>query len=324
MMPGIHAHVETPIEPCPRSGGEQSGALLPKIISVVVTYFPDWVRLYERLERLATQVEDIVLIDNGPSDVGDQAMALEPYKCHRISLGDNYGIARAQNAGMDWAIAQGATHVMLLDQDSDPAPDMVDRLLEAVAEIARHGEKPAVIAPRFQDERMEKLAPFFVVDGLRVASRWCAEGEKYVPIDAAIASGSLLAAETLKAVGGMREELFVDFVDMEWCMRARSLGYQSYGVCDAVLHHSLGESPRSLLGRKVAHHSPLRSYYFVRNAVWLMRQGCVPLAWKLAVGRQLTLRYLFYGFTVAPRLAYVRMMTLGVLHGLRGRLGRLD
>jgi rhamnosyltransferase len=305
------------------SADRQSGAPLPKLILVVVTHFPDWIRLYDRLERLAAQVEGIVVVDNGPSDAGERTMALECLKCHSISLGDNYGIARAQNAGIDWAIAHGATHVMLLDQDSDPAPDMIERLLEAAAEIARDVEKPGVIAPRFQDERMQKLASFFIVDELRVAPRRCTEGDKYVRIDAAIASGSILAVETLETVGGMREELFVDFVDIEWCMRARFLGYQSYGVCDAVLHHSLGESPRALLGRKVAHHSPLRSYYFVRNAVWLMRQSYVPVAWKLAVGRQLALRYLFYGVTVAPRLAYLRMMTLGLWHGLRGRLGRL-
>jgi rhamnosyltransferase len=306
------------------SAAKGSGAPVPKIILVVVAYFPDWVRLYERLERLATQVEDIVVVDNGPTDVGQRTMAPEPRNCHCISLGDNYGIASAQNAGIDWAITHGATHVILLDQDSEPSTDMVRRLLEAAAEIERHGEKPGVITPRFQDERMEQLAPFLAVDGLRIVPRRCADGDKYVPIDAAIASGSLVPTDTLRAVGGMRDELFIDFVDIEWCMRARSLGHQSYGVCDAVLHHRLGEPPRSLLGRKVPHHSPLRSYYFVRNAVWLMRQGYVPIAWKLAVGRQLAMRYLFYGLTVAPRLAYLRMMTLGLWHGVRGRLGRLD
>jgi rhamnosyltransferase len=151
----------------------------------------------------------------------------------------------------------------------------------------------------------------------------CADAAARLPIDAAIASGSLLSVEALRLVGGMCEDLFIDLVDIEWCLRARSLGYQSFGVCGALLRHTLGESPRSVGGRKVVHHSPLRSYYFFRNAVWLMRQHHAPFAWKLAAVRQLGLRCLFYTVAVAPRLEYLRMMTLGLWHGIRGRLGRL-
>jgi rhamnosyltransferase len=316
--------------PPPPMGLDRSRAMQEKranryVVLVIVTYHPQWEEIYTRVNHLMLQMDEVVIVDNGSPGADAEPLGTHMQaNCHRVLLKENEGIAKAQNIGIQWAVGRGATHVILLDQDSNPASDMVALLMSAAERLGNSVEKLGVIAPRFVDLRQRELAPFFRIDGLRVVPTTCSGRVDFLPIDAAIASGSLFPVATLSAVGAFREKLFIDFVDIEWCIRARSLGYQSYAVCDAVLHHSLGESPRSLLGRQVAHHSPLRSYYFVRNAVWLMRQGYVPVAWKLAVGRQLALRYLFYGFTVAPRLAYVRMMTLGVLHGLRGRLGRLD
>ena len=47
-----------------------------------------------------------------------------------IAPRENLGVAAAQNQGIEWAKQQGATHVLLLDQDSLPHPDMVARLSE--------------------------------------------------------------------------------------------------------------------------------------------------------------------------------------------------
>lgn len=294
-----------------------------KVAFVIVTYHPNWALVHSRLTSLRLQVDDVVVVDNGSPSALDERFDAPMWSiCARLLLDDNYGIAKAQNLGIGWAIAQGATHVVLLDQDSEPAPDMVDHLLRAADALETQVQKLGVVAPRFIDERHGNAASFFRVEGLRIVPVACAEAAEYMAIDAAIASGSLLAVDVLAEVGGMREELFIDLVDIEWCMRARALGYRSFGVCDAVLHHTLGESPRSLFGRKIAHYSPLRSYYFYRNGVWLFRQRYMPIAWKLAVVRQLVLRYLFYSVSVAPRLGYLRMMTLGLWHGLRGRLGR--
>jgi len=295
-----------------------------RVALVIVTYRPDWAILAARVAALRSQADDIVIVDNGsPGTEEGSAEAAAWSACERLLLKDNYGIAKAQNVGIEWAISRGATHVLLLDQDSEPGSDMVERLVQAAIELGAQVPRLGVIAPRFLDERQAAAPSFFRIKGLRVVPLMCADAAARVPIDAAIASGSLLSVEALGSVGDMCEDLFIDLVDIEWCLRARSLGYQSFGVCSALLHHRLGESPRSVVGRKVAHHTPLRSYYFFRNAVWLMGQRYAPVAWKLAAVRQLGLRYLFYTLTVAPRLEYLRMMTLGLRHGFSGRLGRL-
>jgi rhamnosyltransferase len=165
--------------------------------------------------------------------------------------------------------------------------------------------------------------PFMhIVDG---RPRWfgCEAADGTPEITTAIASGALLPMQALAAVGPMRESLFIDLVDIEWCFRARAKGYRAFGVCAAKLSHSLGEQPTRVLGRTLATHSPLRNYYFYRNAVWLFRQDYVPAVWKRVVAAQMLKRYLAFSLLVPPRLAYFRMMTLGIRHGLRRRGGPL-
>jgi rhamnosyltransferase len=89
------------------------------------------------------------------------------------------------------------------------------------------------------------------------------------------------------------------------------------------MHHSLGGMPKFFLGRKFVHQNPLRHYYIFRNAVWLLSKNYVPLGWKILFIRSIFLRLFVYVCFVAPRKSYFRMMTKGIWHGLRGRLGKL-
>ena len=299
--------------------------LATKVVAVVVTYLPDARRLAATLLAVLPQVKGAIVVDNGsPRDLADDLKDVCSSKCFFLRLTDNLGIAKAQNIGIQWARERGATHVMLLDQDSQPEQDMVTRLLRTALELQQRGIQLAAVAPVYVDARRKKLKPFSRLGRLRARRFGCDAGKVVVETDAAIASGSLTPVASLAAIGGMREELFIDLVDTEWCLRARSMGYRSFGVCDAVLRHSLGAQPRTFANRTITHHSPLRSYYFFRNAVWLIGRRYAPTAWKFAVARQLLQRLLFYPLAVAPRLQYLRMMSLGVWHGLWGRLGRFD
>lgn len=293
------------------------------VAAVLVTYRPDPAALLRVVRAIFGQVDALIVVDNGSPEAlrSEIVPRLEAAAVRWMPLAENQGIARAQNLGIAHARALGASHVVLLDQDSEPAPDMVARLVAVAADMARDRVPTALVAPTYLDERQTKQIPFTRFrDG---QAQWfgCAEAEQVVEIDTAIASGSLIPMEALDAVGGMREEMFIDLVDIEWCLRARARGFRAFGVCGAMLRHSLGESPTRVLGRSLPTHSPLRNYYFYRNAVWLFRQGYVPLAWKRAVAGQLLKRYILFPLAVPPRLAYLRMMTLGVAHGLRGRGG---
>jgi len=290
------------------------------ITAVVVTYQPELEVLNRLIDALSPQVTSVVVVDNGSrSDLAAWNSERNTRAVELLQLGENLGIAAAQNAGIQLARDRRVGFVLLMDQDSVPAPDMVEKLLSALSEHL----SPAAAGPRYMDARQHNPPPFIRVHGLRLERCVCSTEESVVPVDYLIASGCLIPMSVLDKVGGMRDELFIDYVDIEWGLRARHHGFQSYGCCSAHMQHSLGDHPISFFGKNIPVHSPLRHYYHFRNAVLLYKEPWVPLNWKLVDGWRLCLKYVFYSLFAKPRMAHWRMMTLGLWHGLVGKTGKL-
>lgn len=287
--------------------------------AIIVTYQPALDVLAQLLACLSPQVDTVLIVDNGsaePIDTWSAALPAAPH--HVISLGENQGIAEAQNAGIRWASQHGATHVLLMDQDSLPAPNMVETLHTALARFPNAGSA----GPRYVDTRQQNPPPFLQIRNWRLHRHRCEEEGATVPVDYLIASGCLIPIAVLNQVGNMRADLFIDYVDIEWGLRAGRYGYQNYGVCGAHMEHSLGDNPIIFRGRSIPLHSPLRHYYHFRNAVLLYRTRWVPLQWKCVDAWRLLLKYGFYTLYAKPRLSHFAKMSQGLLHGLIGRAGK--
>lgn len=256
-----------------------------RVVAVTVAHRSDWLRLQDQLRALLAQVGGVIVVENGASEAlaGQLAqlarhdLGPDPGLVH-VPLGRNAGLAVAQNAGIAMARQQGATHVLLMDDDSVPQAGMVSALLAVLQTYSDAG----AAGPWYADPRQPKAAsPFVRIDGLRLRRLPCLPGGLPMQVDHLIASGCLIPVQVLDDVGPMREDFFIDFIDVEWSLRARHAGYALYGVCDARLEHRLGRTPQQWLGRSFLSHPPWRLYYQVRNAWLIYRQPWVPLNWKL-------------------------------------------
>lgn len=298
---------------------------LAVVVGIVVTYEPDAATLDGLLGALRMQLAKLVVVDNGSQrgiDGHVRPAFLADSWCELVRLPSNLGVAAAQNVGIERARAAGAAYVALFDQDSEPAPDMVSRLLEVAVARASAGVAVAAAGPRYSDARQDNPPPFIRIRGLSVARQPCPGDDAVVEVDYLIASGSLIPMTTLDAVGRMREDLFIDYVDIEWGLRARAAGFRSFGVCGAKMRHALGEAPLVLLGRRIPLHSPLRHYYHFRNAVRLYCEHGLPWNWKIADGWRLALKYVVYSLFARPRFEHWWMMSLGIVHGLARHMGK--
>lgn len=283
--------------------------------AVIVTYQPNLIALDNLIASVTNQVRFIFIIDNGNEK--DQLPNRYPeLKIRYASMGFNQGIAAAQNVGIELARENNATHILFLDQDSLAAPDMVSCLFEAIKSLPN----AACVGPNYVDIRNNKSSPFIRVQGLKIHRCTC-EADTVIPVNFLISSGSLVPIDVLNRVGGFREELFIDYVDIEWAFRAKLKGFQSFGVCNAKMFHSLGEEPIQFMGKKIPIHSPTRQYYQIRNAIWLYKQKYIPFNWKYADGWRCMIKFIFYSIFASPRLVRTRLMILGIYHGIRGRMG---
>jgi rhamnosyltransferase len=297
--------------------------------AVIVTYFPQPALLSALLDAVAPQVEYVVLVDNTPNEQAsvDLGRIASP-RCDVIVNSDNLGLAAAQNAGIERARERGCDHVLLLDQDSLPAPGMVDRLCDALRRLQSSGVQVAAVGPRWRDRHSGRDAPFVRVGLGRVEKLHCGDGtNRAIECDTLVASGCLVPLATLDAVGPMDERLFIDQVDVEWGLRAQALGYRLYGVCDAVLLHGIGEAAVRVWfakDRRMPVHSPLRDYYLMRNTIEVFFRRRAPWRWRLIQAIRLPGLVFVLTVQMPPRIARLRMILRGVVDALRGRLGRYE
>ena len=316
------------VTPTPMPG---EGEYCPDVVAVVVTYDPSPDILLPVLEATARQVSAIIVVDNASKQLPDGWIAHVSRNFRAdvevLIQADNRGLGFGYNVGIERARLRAAAFVLLLDQDSELECGVVARLRAAHLEVAQQGLMAAAVGPRYRDACDGSLSHFVRVSGFRFKPIPCEEGRGTVDTDFLISSGSLLPMAALKAVGIMDEGLFIDHIDTEWCFRARSLGFGVFGVCDAVMRHSLGERRMAmwfLRWRKVPVHPSFRYYYIFRNSILLRRRPYMPKEWRHADLSRLFQIAFFFGLLAPNRLENLRMMWRGLRDGLKGVTGKLS
>ena len=121
----------------------------------------------------------------------------------------------------------------------------------------------------------------------------------------------------------MNESLFIDHVDLAWCLRAIENGFRIMVSGSAHLTHDLGEDKIVLpWGREIHAQSPERNYYMVRNTLFLEKAWFMPRAWKLGYLSYLAKYLGFYTLLGLREPARLRSLAQGLRDGLAGRGGR--
>lgn len=306
---------------------------MPVVIAVVVTYQPEIATFLPLLERLGRQVSEVVIVDNSASEDNRVMECLpmsfvESGKFSVIRLGENFGVGSALNIGIEEALRRRAEFILLSDQDSLPADDMMDNLCKAYSYLTNRGFKVGAIGPTFTDIHTAKAYPFQVrLPGkFFYGHKFPSEVAPHLEVFSVITSGSLIPATAIRVVGPMREDLFIDNVDVEWCLRARSFGYSVFGTGWATMFQRLGEARIRvwyLRWRYESEYSPLRTYYRLRNLIALWKLGYISWRWKVRnTWYGLGVVYTHTLFSKKNNVEHFFMAAKGVWHGLTNQMGR--
>lgn len=291
---------------------------------IVVTYFPDG-GFEARVAAMAREVAVMVVVDNSADPEVSERLDAWMNQTHvrRISLPRNQGLGAALNVGFAALKQTGCEWIVAFDQDSMPLTGCVNALLRAAAVQPR----AAVIGSNWQDEAQPGVRARHLVHGCGFLP-WF----RRVDVDADIAalmfvitSGSLFRVAAWNALGGFREDLFLDLVDTEYCVRAGARRWRIGLAACAHLRHRRGDKQAvQWCGHTwwPAHMPPRRIHLLLRNRVWaLVRFGWTRWPWalfELSHTAFVLFSILCLERDTTPKLAaFLR----GAWDGLRGRLG---
>lgn len=280
----------------------------PRISCVIVLYHPP-AGVASIVRALATGGYGVVVVVNA----ADDASLDELHSISSVSVLDNkrnLGLATALNIGIKHAFeVNGSEFVALFDQDSAPEASLPRDLVSELQSSSV--ERAACIGPTLID-RKDPDARYATNDEL---------GRPRAPRSIPT-SGTVIARSAYDAIGPMMDELFIDGIDHEWCLRAWSKGFAVLVSQRVRMLHDMGDASLNYFGRyKPVHRSPVRHYYIVRNAIYLARLAYLPLQWR-AVELLKTVRRIFVYLAVSSdRTRTLRLLGHAVGDGWRARMG---
>lgn len=228
-----------------------------------------------------------VLVDNASEEDPRPAVAAAVPDAIVVRRPTNGGYAAGCNAGVDVALAAGAESVLVLNNDARLAPGALDRL--AAVDATSPGR---ILAP-------------LVVRADEPATVWSAGGTVHLPMlrnhhiglaepatshaaprRVAWATGCALyfSAATWRRVGPMDEAFFLYLEDVEWCLRARGRGVDTWTVPEAVVLHEVSRTTQRLPAHHVRYYAYRNIYRlaFRHAPVWDKPLVAGELAWTLA------------------------------------------
>lgn len=297
------------------------------VVATVVLFNPNLALLKRLYKSLYNQVDSIVFSDNSEDrsikkDVKNWINQLISSDIIYLDLHKNHGIAYAQNKGIEVAKASGAKFVLLLDQDSALPDNMVSDLMTVYNSLITVGHKVATVGPAFLDEKTNELAKVIRHRKLRVHKSIPNQSNNFEVADYVISSGSLIPIEVLDEVGDMDEQLFIDWVDIEWGMRAKRYGYVSYIAPRVIMRHSIGDEYVKFGHKNINLHTDFRNYFIVRNSIYLSLYSKLPLNFKIIQLGKVPLYILFYSYHSKKRLYSFGLLTKAVIDGILKNMGK--
>ena len=286
------------------------------VCAVIVTYNPDLDRLRRLVQQVVREGGHFLVVDNGSKDPGQVRDAIEKAGLLGfLDLGENLGLAHGLNVGIRRAAELGHHVVFLFDQDSAIESGFFAGLFKVWQEAERSIARIAVVGPVLKDPDSGRESKFPTFSHLLPSGNLPLPGMDGVfKSDFPITSGSMVSIPAYRDIGDMREDFFIDNIDLDWCFRARARGYAVLGTTRATLLHRVGEPASGLLYRLglVSSHPPSRFYYSTRNRLRLYREPYAPRAWVMRDRVRFFLKTALLLVTSPQRREYLRQLRRGV------------
>ena len=241
----------------------------------------------------------VLVVDNGSSDGSIGAIAREFPEVELLALAENRRFAGGNNQGLRRAPDRGDDAVMLLNNDTEADPGMLEHLILALEQDPGAGAAGPLTYFAAPSRRIW-YAGGRCVPGLGHAShrglRQLDHGQYRAVERTGYLSGcALLAwASVWERVGLLDERYYIYAEDCDWCLRARAAGYALLFVPTARLWHKVSASSGAASPWKIYQRLRANAALFARHARGIGRATWLPsfvvqqaalAAWLAARGR---------------------------------------
>lgn len=221
-------------------------------------------------------VPKILVIDNGSVDGSDVQLAESFHDITILKNPENFGVAKAWNMGVDWAMQQGVDAVFFLNNDATVEASC---LMQLMAEMD-HSPDVGIVSPRILNgNRGGEVwfdGGFLNVFGDAVhRKRPLKDFVSSYPEDFATGCAMLVRIGAFARVGGFDESLFVYSEDVDFSLRVRAAGLAIAHVPSALVTHYPSTGIIANRGKW------FRDYYVTRNKLLVLSKYLGGIRWMI-------------------------------------------
>lgn len=218
-----------------------------KIFIILLNYkgVEDTLEAVKSLEEITYSNYEIVIVDNeSPDDSFERLKSELGDKHHVIPSGKNGGFAYGNNIGIKYALDKGADYVLLINNDTTVEKDFLNHLVETFNKEENIGLTTGLILNYYNKDKIwfdggeikrDKFYGYHINEGksfneIKTFAR---------KITFATGCLMLIKREVIEKIGGLPEEYFMYYEDVDFCMKLQQEGYSIYYNPDAIIYHKI-------------------------------------------------------------------------------------
>lgn len=221
----------------------------------------------------------IILVDNASQNQEGKNLKKSFPEIELIENAKNLGFSGGNNSGIRYALEQGFSHIMLLNNDTEVEPDFLGEMMRKFHQNPSLGVVQPLILflndPKKIWSAGGKWVPSFG-GAITLGDREPVADYRFKKTDLDWATGCcmLISREAILKTGLLNEQYFAYFEDVEWSLRFKKAGFEIALAEKAVIYHEAGASSKKTHAEGTL--SPQVFYFNVRNQFLLLRSQNIP------------------------------------------------
>jgi hypothetical protein len=299
----------------------------PKVAIILINWngLVDTLACLNSLRYLDYPAYDIIVVDNGSTDDSVEQIRQHHPEVILIETGEILGFVGGNNVGLEHENATSADYALLLNNDTEVAPDFLTLLVD----VAETDPQIGIVGPTiyyFDEPNMIWSAGGGInwqqgithMVNLNEPDRGQL-GSAPRPMYFVTGCALLIKQSVIEQVGVLDPRFFAYYEETEWCVRASQAGFKILHVPHSHIWHKI-----SIVARAA---SPQVHYYMVRNRLlFLQLTRATPRAWSNTLFGNYA--RILLNWTIRPKWRHKAPQRRAMLQAIgdyaRGRFGRVD
>jgi hypothetical protein len=206
----------------------------------------------------------ILIVDNGSTDGSETILKKRFPEAEIIQTGSNLGFAGGNNVGIKYALEQGAEYIWLLNNDTIVD---INALAGLVAELHKNPEAGIAASKIYYFSKPKVIwfagGTWNPVDHIARHNGLDEEDARQYDVvaetDFATGCSLLFKASLISKIGYLKEDYYLYWEDVDWCVNARKNGWKIIYVPNSHVWHKVSQS--------VENKSSAQNYYYFRGGL---------------------------------------------------------